>query len=705
MLSRTVGMMAWISCASQSGSFDTHPLAGLKALHYVPRMVGLTFTDPLNPILSRIYQRDLRTIREELGGDTVVLAEPSDELPLDGSWEKFLDECTAQGVAVIPSFSMNNFLELGLSTSEVSNVIQKSFDNFLRYFMLGETTRDWGDALCTAKGPLHPAVKGWIISGLPTLDALVTGAYFTLGGVFSETDASVLTRTRVGVAIRTMSQCVRMMYAEDSLVGLAVSLNNPSAKANTTLFDTSLDTVIQSFEMDDFEGEYFDFWVLETMMHPVTRSVEQVLAALERVDGHSHTKPIIPQLGVSSVIPREGGFDMKYELQQELLLKLHDTAVNLFVGSLIVFQFSDDWAATEDINETSCAKGSDGVMMQSSCGTISGLFHDTTIVAVEFMGLTAHTTWFLHACIEPRWLDLDSGPQYVGLLSQEGNRRHGSFSFEGSASDGRMTMCVMSTYLDVVLNYMHIVLPSAIGDESVPHSIALLALLFILTTCSSWPFANPPSKKLSPADTAPPGVPSFDNGIGDQKYMYQYQRSQRRMDTPTRFSARAMSLADVEIEFSGTAFSGDPVRELDLQKTIMVSYYTSSDVGNCEHAKCVLRSAWAAQRRILEFHVLSEERCQPTSSDDEPTPSDDGAFLKAMKSVHSRALEGYFLWSGVKVENLDPKDMSITNMFINTLLMYVLQVVSEQLLHTPELLNAMYHILRKKKHPQIRRNL
>ena len=121
---------------------------------------------------------------------------------------------------------MNNFLELVLSTSEVSNVIQKSFDNFLRYFMLGDTTRDWGEAFCMAKGP-----------------SLVTGAYFTLGGVNCETDASVLTRTSVGVAIRTMSQCVRMMYAEDSLVGLPESLNYPTAKANTTLFDTSLDTL------------------------------------------------------------------------------------------------------------------------------------------------------------------------------------------------------------------------------------------------------------------------------------------------------------------------------------------------------------------------------------------------------------------------------------------------------------------------------
>ena len=34
-------------------------------------------------------------------------------------------------------------------------------------------------------------------------------------------------------------------------------------------------------------------------------------------------------------------------------------------------------------------------------------------------------------------------------------------------------------------------------------------------------------------------------------------------------------------------------------------------------------------------------------------------------------------------------------MFIDTALMYVLQAVSEQLLHTPELLNTVYHIMRK----------
>ena len=51
-------------------------LSDMKAVHYVPRMVGLTLTDPMNAFLSRICHRDLQTIREELGGDTIVLAEP-----------------------------------------------------------------------------------------------------------------------------------------------------------------------------------------------------------------------------------------------------------------------------------------------------------------------------------------------------------------------------------------------------------------------------------------------------------------------------------------------------------------------------------------------------------------------------------------------------------------------------------------------------
>ena len=611
-------------------------LSDMKAVHYVPRMVGLTLTDPMNAFFSRMYHRDLQTIREELGGDTIVLAEPSENLPLGGSWERFLDECVSQGVAVLASFSMKFFIDLGLSSSEMSSAIEKSFDNFLRYFMMGDSERNWGDAYCTAKGFLHPAVKGWIITGLPTLEALVTGAYFTLGGVTSESDESLLTRTTVRVGIRSVSQCVRMMYGEEALLGLAVSLDTPTAKANTTLFDTSLSSVIDSFELDDFEGEYFDFWVLEAKLPPVPSAVAQVLAALETLNGNTQRKPIIPQLGVSSAIPQEGVVDVQDELQQELLVQIFDTVVTLFLRSLIIFEFSDDWSATEGLNDTSCAAGYGGVLMQSTCGSISGLVHDTTVVAVEYMGLSAHTTWLLHACIEPRWLDVDSGPHGVGVLSQEVVRREGAFSFEGGTGEGNLRMCVMSSYMDVVL-------PTIVGDASVPHSMVLLALLFILATCCAWFFNKPTSDKACPAaESAPPGTKPFDNGIGGEKYTFQHNLSRREAtspSTPIRFFGRAcstMSLSDVEssFTFSVAAFSTDPLRELKGQEVLTVYL---SQLCDERHAHVVLRSALASQQRILEYHVLSEERCQP--------PSRDNVFHKAVRAVHRRALEGYFLWA------------------------------------------------------------
>ena len=50
----------------------------------------------------------------------------------------------------------------------------------------------------------------------------------------------------------------------------------------------------------------------------------------------------------------------------------------------------------------------------------------------------------------------------------------------------------------------------------------------------------------------------------------------------------------------------------------------------------------------------------------------------------------FFATCGELVENV-----GFTEMFIDTALMYVLQAVSEQLLHTPELLNTVYHIMHK----------
>ena len=141
----------------------------------------------------------------------------------------------------------------------------------------------------------------------------------------------------------------------------------------------------------------------------------------------------------------------------------------------------------------------------------------------------------------------------------------------------------------------------------------------------------------------------------------------------------------LSLQFNVTAFPSDPLRQLEGQ--VDVTVYCSK---LCEeqHAHLVLRSALAAQQRILEYHVLSEERCQP--------PSRDNVFHKAVQAVHKRALEGYFLGSRKPVLPAKTRE-HITTMFIDTLLMYVLQAISEQLLHTPELLNAVYHIMREKK--------
>ena len=169
--------------------------------------------------------------------------------------------------------------------------------------------------------------------------------------------------------------------------------------------------------------------------------------------------------------------------------------------------------------------------------------------------------------------------------------------------------------------------------------------------------------------------------------MFQHNLSRREATSPsnsTRFFGRGCSTTDLSHVESSLEFR-------QLEGTVDMTVYLSQlcDEG---HAHLVLRSALASQQRILEYHVLSEERCQP--------PSRDNVFHEAVWAVHRRALEGYFLWAKRPVNSQDTAASTrehITTMFIETLLMYVLQAISEQLLHTPELLNAFCHILREKK--------
>merc|ERR1712136_310142 len=66
-------------------------------------------------------------------------------------------------------------------------------------------------------------------------------------------------------------------------------------------------------------------------------------------------------------------------------------------------------------------------------------------------------------------------------------------------------------------------------------------------------------------------------------------------------------MGDVEssFTFSVAAFSSDPLRQ--LEGTVRLTVYLSQ-LCDERHAHLVLRSALASHQRILEYHVLSEER-------------------------------------------------------------------------------------------------
>ena len=55
------------------------------------------------------------------------------------------------------------------------------------------------------------------------------------------------------------------------------------------------------------------------------------------------------------------------------------------------------------------------------------MIDDTTVVAVEYMGITSHTNWFLNACVEPRWLDVDENAKVMSVVQQ----RSGGFRGKG----------------------------------------------------------------------------------------------------------------------------------------------------------------------------------------------------------------------------------------------------------------------------------
>lgn len=674
-------------------------VSNLKGIHYEPQLTGMVFLDTINPILTKIYQRDVRMIAEEVGADTIVLRAPSNSLPDGGSWTEFLDSCHSRNISVIPTFSVKYFRDLGVSKSEMGGMVEVYMDRFLRYFMEGETDLEWGEDYCTNQGgSLHPAVKAWVVDGLPDLEVLVSSSELLSEGIGSDSDATVLARETNAVAIQSASVCLRQMLGDDTIMGIIVSLDTPNAKANTTTFDNSLSLMIDSLELPEYEGNYFQFWVLDMKLPPIALGVQQVLDALVQVV-QTNRKPIIPQFGVSAVIPEAGNPAVKTDLQQSLLTDAWVTLRDYFVGSYILFEFSDNWGASENYNSTSCEDGADSVLMQTTCGWISGLIDDTTVVAVEYMGITSHTNWFLNACVEPRWLDVDETAKGIMGIISDGvpTKRLGSFSYlsDDEGNWGSVKTCVMVSFMDALW-------PASYIEDGVPPLFLVLAALSIFVLCCGCASTRRRVRSLEQsASVNHDMVPHvFDNDIGTDKYKFQRkvnQKAKRKMKTNGSLhngsehdgrtpivSKRRLSSCisqDMNCNFVINAFVGDPWRHLNEIVSVRLSWL---DQHKGAHVEALLKNCWAVQQRILEHHVLCEERAAPRGTDR-------NTFRLAVTNVWARALEGYHLWSSARERDVEP-DLENIDMFKEVLMMYTLQAVSEQLCHCPELLNALYHV-------------
>ncbi|CAL1128263.1 unnamed protein product [Cladocopium goreaui] len=99
----------------------------------------------------------------------------------------------------------------------------------------------------------------------------------------------------------------------------------------------------------------------------------------------------------------------------------------------------------------------------------------------------------------------------------------------------------------------------------------------------------------------------------------------------------------------------------------------------------LVRNAWGVQQRLLENHVLAEERCLALRWNQ----WQEDTFYVAVTNVWRRALESYHLWVG------QPRDArkDVVVMFQETLLFYTLQAVAEQVMHCPEIMNTFFHLL------------
>ncbi|CAE8585117.1 unnamed protein product [Polarella glacialis] len=661
-----------------TGGNSSELFKGMKAVRYAPQMTGTDFSDKYNVFLSTLYLRDLSLIAAQLGGNTVRMAPPDYSLADKGTWLPFLDSCLERNISVVPSFSILPFLSLGAAASHMETAIQRKFGAFLRYFVKGASSRPFGAHPCLSTGgSLHAAVRLWSLEDLPPLEVLVQSSWKLTGGYSAQDDVVLAQRRNTKIAIRSIRNCLDRMFVSGPPAQLAISvdLDAPTATIGTPDFLGQLEAMMGSFEQPGLEGQLFDVWFLQVKLPPLWGAVRDVVQSIQALNTtHKVLKTVIPQLGIAAAVQRDKKPNLVPELQQEMLLWSWEQFQNTSCGSMIIDEFSDNWARS---SSAACEAMGDSSMMQTFCGEPSGLLKETDVVAQEFLGLVSHTNWFLHSCVRPRW---DKPEDITDLrnsfcLPTTGRIDKGFHFYHPSPPTNTTPVCYC-----VLPSHIH-VYDTAGRFPSLLMWLGSLAVLVVLLGCvkvrslARTLAASSGKLRISKA------VAYFDNQLGMGR------SAALRRHRPTRLS-KGHSGISAPGESSETvmllelrAFANDPRRKMEESVHLTVKCKS----GHAEVIQPLVRNAWGVQQRVLEYQVLSEERCLGLRWNQ----WQEDTFGIAVTNVWRRALECYHLWAGQPRDYV--KDVDI--MFREILMFYTLQALAEQLLHCPEVINTLFHLL------------
>eukprot|EP00930_Biecheleria_cincta_P067964 TRINITY_DN5496_c0_g1_i1.p1 TRINITY_DN5496_c0_g1~~TRINITY_DN5496_c0_g1_i1.p1 ORF type:complete len:2756 (-),score=417.43 TRINITY_DN5496_c0_g1_i1:241-7377(-) len=339
---------------------------------------------------------------------------------------------------------------------------------------------------------------------------------------------------------------------------------------------------------------------------------------------------------------------------------------------MIIDEFSDDWSrSTSEL----CKKNGDSDIMQSFCGEPSGLLTQTETVPDEFLGLVAHSNWFLHSCVRPRWdeYEIDSSLELSFCLAESARMNRSFHFYHPSAPNRDVPVCYC-----VLPSHLHIYEVSGRSHSLILWLGGLASLVLVYGFIQTRRLTRQVAKAAGRL-TIPKAVAYFDNqlGMGRSAALRRHRKLQKGHSS---ISAPGESTETIMV-LDFCAFANDPRRKLEEAVTMTVK----CKAAHAEVIQPLVRNAWGVQQRLLEHQVLAEERCLGLQWNQ----WQEDTFRMAVTNVWHRALESYHLWVGQKRGHV--KD--VTLMFQETLLLYTVQALAEQVLHCPEVVSSLFHLV------------